>query len=264
MAGLGVDFINGLHSSFIVERGSKVLHEIACLCTCQVSDVYAGQIDDGKMNRRDYFCPICAGIGYFYVAPRMITGMLTNIRSNRNQTETGIAMPGDMSFSIEFDSCSCESTGPYRKVSLNDRITILQDLPIDSGQIIIRNAAGMGTNGLVTNLESNQDRLWYYPKASIHCQSETGQVFTENGDFILGPSKTITWINPPPDGTRISLKYTGFFEYISYQPAIERFDRDGLDIGQLIYLRKRHIAVISDSPILPTSDLTYWETKIGC
>lgn len=267
MPGLGVDFQPGLQQSFIAERGVQMLHEIGVLCTCQVEDTYAGVKKDGKDRRREPFCPRCGGDAKLYRDGSLIVGIATSIRQQRNIIDAGVAQPGDMLFSPDMGSAagSCETDGG-RVIAVGDKLIATWDQPLDDGQVIIRGAGTTGENAtLNTNLEDTEDRLWYEPLRSIWCEDEEGIVYTANADFILGPGRIIKWVgNRPPLGRRYTIKYTAFFEWIVFAPAQERYDRDALNLGPLVFLRKRHIAFINDNPKIVETDRISLQSRVSC
>lgn len=263
---LGVDFAPGLQEALITDRGTKMIHETALTCTCQVSDQYASMTLDGKKNRRDQYCNKCAGLGFIYRNPIVVTGMVTNIRQNRTQLEEGLHISGDLTFSpLQNDACSCDGITTYPKISLSDRLTSTWSQPIDNGQVLVRNAANLGFNpSLNTNLSPLQDKLMYEPSKAIWCEDEDGNTYKENADFTLGKGRIINWLNPPKDGKKYTLKYEGYFEWIVYAPPVERIDKNNKDLGQLVYLRKRHLHIIGESPLASKDDLVPVSFKMDC
>lgn len=261
--GLGVDFQPGLQESFVKERSSTLIHSIGLICFCRSSDPYAGFENDGKSSRPDYFCTHCGGTGYQYRNSRLVMGMLTSWRQQKNNLEQGIQVPGTMSFSPSFEGDSCDNTA-YTKYSMYDKLTSTFAVAIDS-QVIIRNAANTGTNAsLNTGLLINQDLLNYQPDSIVHCEDQNGRVYKQDGDLTLGPGRTVNWINPPPDGTRVMIKYTGFIEWIINAPPMERIDYNNKDLGQFMQCQKRDVVFLSNSPLATVDALTPWNAKIGC
>lgn len=261
---LGVEFLPGLQDALISDRGSWVVHEVTIACTCQVEDSYAGIKEDAKENRREPFCPRCGGDGWLSRKPKLIQGLVTGIRQQRNILDAGWAQPGDMVFSPHTPNVDCE--GISSKITTNDKITFTWEMPLDSGQVIVRGAATSGINlQLKTYLTDNQDRIWYEPFSSIWCEDDNGRVYHQDSDFKLGPGKVITWIgNQPLPRQRYTLKYNAFFEWIAFQPPTERRDVDNVDLGNLIYLRKRHIAFVNSSPFAAESDLASFKSRVNC
>lgn len=263
MGGLA-DFTPGLQEGLIDNRGSKLVHEIAISCTCRVEDTFAGLKNDGKERRRDPFCPRCRGDGWLYRSARLVIGLVTSIRGQRNILDAGIAMPGDMQFSPQFgEGCGDQAT---RSIGAWDRITKTWPEPLDDGHVLVRGAATAFENkGLQTFLKPNQDRLWYEPAESIWCEDEDGVVYSADADFVLGPGKIITWVGrKPEDAKRYTIKYQAYFEYIVFQPSLERRDRDNVNLGQLVFLRRRHVALINASPLAVAEDLVALETRTSC
>lgn len=265
MANLGLaDFQPGLQENLIQNRGALMVHEIGISCTCRVADTFAGIKGDGKERRREPFCPRCRGDGWLYRAPRVIKGITTSIRQQRNILDAGVAQPGDMIFSPSLESPDCIQE--HRRIGAYDRLTATWEQPLDDGHVLIRGAATSAENaGLITHLEKNEDRLWYEPKDAVWCEDEDGIQYFEGANFVLGPGKIIKWVGQSPSvGKRFTIKYNAFFEWIVFQPPQERRDRDNEDLGQLVFLRKRHIAFINDSPLAVPDDKVSLQTRMSC
>ena len=266
MARFGLaDFTPGLQQGLIDNRGAFMLHEIAISCTCRVEDTYAGIKGDGQERRREPFCPRCRGDGWLYRSPRVIKGLTTSIRQQRNILDAGIAQPGDMMFSPSTADTDCSDHGDHR-IGSWDKLTATWDQPLDDGHVLVRGAGTANENlGLETFLTKDEDRLWYEPKSSVWCEDETGTVYSEGADFELGPGKIIRWIGSRPyAGKRYTIKYNAFFEWIVFQPSQERIDRDNANLGQLVFLRKRHIAFVNDSPMATAEDKISIQSRVNC
>lgn len=258
------DFTPGLQEALIQSRGAKMLHEIAISCTCRVEDTFAGLVGDGKERRRFPFCPRCRGDGWLYREPMLLTGLTTSIRQQRNILDAGIAQPGDMMFSPSMKSQDCAKD--HRQVGAWDKLTATWTQPLDDGHVLVRGAATQDENkGLITNLNEDEDRLWYEPGESIWCEDEDGVVYSGGADFTLGPGKLIKWIGKRPlPRKRYTIKYTAYFEWIVFQPPQERIDRNNANLGQLVFMRKRHIAFVNDSPVALPEDRIPIQTRVKC
>lgn len=246
--GLGVDFQDGLQRGLINDRGLEVIHEVGISCTCRVDDPYASTLNDGKDSRRDAFCERCGQDGFIYRSPRLITAMITGVKHQRNILDAGNYHPGDAQLSTYPEDDGCGEAN--RRIGAFDKITATWPEPVDDGHVIVRGAgANAALQGVNTELESNEDRLWYEPANSIWCEDENDVVYEEDADFVLGPGKIIRWIgNQPKEGIRYSIKYNAYFEWIVWQPPGERRDRNADNLGELIYLRKRHVIFVNTSP----------------
>lgn len=268
--GLGIDFELVQHAEFIDQRASTMLWETAIACTCAVNDTYAGLIDDGKARRTDPSCPRCNGIGFLYRAPRTVRGMVTSMKSQRNMLAAGYGTPGDMVFSPQFYA-NPQCTGSL-SLSSYDKLTATWAQSVDEGQVIVRGAANMGENAaLQTDINPDEDRLWYEPTEAVWCEDEYGTQYTEHvdqkqtGDFILGPGRLVRWVrNQPPVGTRYSIKYRAYLEWIVFVPPQERLDRDGINLGQLVLLRRRNVAFVHESPRISAQDRVSLQSRMAC
>lgn len=191
-------------------------------------------------------------------------GLATSIRQQRNVHDIGESQPGDMQFSLGPDFFECGGGG--RRVGRDDKFIATWDQPLDEGQTIVRGAATMSDNlRLKYNVSEDEDRLWYEPATALWCEDENGITYTQNGDFILGPGKVIKWVgNQPEVGVKYAIKYTAFFEWIAWIPPLERRDKNNRDLGPLVFLRKRHIAHINDSPVITADDRVPLSTRIAC
>lgn len=252
--GLGIDFNPGLQDGLINNRGVEMIHEIGVSCTCRGGDVYSSTQNDGSESRQEPFCPRCGQDGWIYRNPRLVTGIITGIRHQRNILDAGLFGPGDATFSPRPSDSSCGEDSV--RIGSFDKLTATWPEPVDDGQVIVRGAGSKArTQGIDTKLETNEDRLWYEPAQAIWCEDEFGNIYKEVSDFELGPGRIIRWIgNRPHEGSRYSIKYEAYFEWISWQPPGERVDRGGKNLGELVYLRKRHIKFVNSSPFATSED----------
>jgi len=263
--GLGIDFEPGLQEGLINNRGLQMLHEIGVACTCRVEDVYAGLQDDAAQRRRDPFCDRCGNDGWLFRAPALLTGTITGIRFQKNIIDTGIAEPGDAVFSPQLSESDC-SSNMTRVIGANDKLTATWPEPLNDGHVLIRGAGSLSRNeGYRTSLVDNEDRLWYEPASAIWCEDEFDRVYKEGTDFELGPGRLIRWVgNQPSVGTRFSIKYNAYFEWLVFRAPMERRDRDGKNLGELVYLRKRHIAFVNTSPLATPTDKVSLKSRLDC
>lgn len=263
---LGVDWVVGLQEGLITDRGSFMVHEMGLACPhCRTSDVHANMLRDGQSQTRSPNCSKCGGDGFLFRSPDLIRGLAVSIRQQRNVHDVGESQPGDMQFSIAPDFGGCGSNG-FRRISRDDKFTATWDQPLHEGQTIVRGAATMNENlRLSNNVSLNEDRLWYEPSDSLWCEDQNGVVYHKDADFVLGPGKVIRWVgNQPVKGTKYVIKYTAFFEWIVWAPPMDRVDRDNRDLGPLVFLRKRHIAYVNDSPTITDLDRVPLSTRITC
>ena len=263
--GLGVDFQPGLQEGLISERGSDMIHEIGISCSrCRTADVAANMLRDGQSQTRLPNCRVCGGDGWVFRDAYLVRGLATNIRQQNNVLDVGVAQPGDMQFSLPADFSSCGKGN--RRVAKGDRFTQTWPLSLDDGQTIVRGAATLNENiRLTDNVTSEEDRLWYEPASSMWCEDENGVVYNEGGDFVLGPGKVIKWVgNAPKVRTRYAIKYSAYFEWLVFAPPFERVDVNNKDIGPLVFLRKRHVAFINESPYITDADRQSFSKRVAC
>ena len=264
--GLGVDFQPGLQDGFINNRGADMVHEVGVACPrCRTADVFANMLGDGQSQTRYPNCSHCGGDGWFFRDPKLVRGLATNIRQQKNIHDVGVAQPGDMQFSIgSSDSYSCDPG--RRRVARGDKFTATWDQPLDDGQTIVRGAGTLGENVRITHrVSEDEDRLWYEPVQALWCEDEDGVQYTSGSDFELGPGRVIKWVGKSPAiGKRYVLKYTAYFEWLVWAPAMERVDRDNRDLGPLVFLRRRHIAFINESPYVMPDDRNSLLSRTAC
>lgn len=262
---LDVDFVPGVQDGLIADRGSKMIHEIALSCPkCRTSDTHANLVRDGLFQTRSPNCPSCFGDGWLYRSPFVVTGLATSIRQQNNIIDSGIAVPGDMQLSLSPNTFM--RLGSVRMVSQYDKFTATWPQPLDGGQTIVRGAAHIDDNvRFVRNVSTDEDRLWYEPNAGIWCEDENGVSYEPSADFVLGPGRVVKWVgNRPVDGVKYVLKYTAFLEWLVFSPPQERVDRDNADLGPLVFLRKRHIAAVNDSPFITDTDRVPLSKRVNC
>lgn len=236
----GVDWRFDLLDELIEARGEIVVVETGVSCTCRNGDLYGSTIErEGKPGSwRKLNCPSCQGDGYVYRNARCVRGLVTNVESGKNKKliESGYAIPGDAVFSPERSE---QFIGDF------DKVTFQFPEPVNEGQVILRGAAGMDENAQIqTDLEDNEDRLWYVAETAIWCEDEEGHVYNQDVDFEF-ESRKIRWIGNTPDkGSLYTIKYWGIPEWIVYAHPFIRVDRDR-SLGSRVLIRKKHVAFLT-------------------
>lgn len=244
MSILGVDWDFARLDELIEARGDEVILETAVACTCRNGDLHSALIiREGKpANQRSLDCPQCMGDGFLYRNARRVRGLITGIDPGRNRQllEMGYAVPGDATFSPSL------AAGYLTDF---DRITMCHPEPVNEGQVIRRGGHTFQDNvQYVTDLEENEDRLWYRPSCSVWCEDENGVVYTQSTDFVF-VDKKIVWTETGPDlGTLYTVKFTAYLEWVAYATPFSRVDR-GRNLGQRVLIRKKHVTFTSDSPL---------------
>ncbi|MCF6205354.1 MAG: hypothetical protein L3J47_00475 [Sulfurovum sp.] len=240
-----------------------MIHEIGVACTCRVDDVYSSTINDGIGRRREAFCNRCGQDQFLFRNPKLLFGIFTASRFQRNILDTGNYLPGDATFSPHPRGTSCD--GSTTKAGTADKLTATWAEPLDEGHVLVRGSgSAAAAEGVITSLADSEDRLWYEPAKSIWCEDEYGTVYTENGDFVLGPGKVIRWTgNQPPVGSKYSIKYEAYFEWIVWQPPGERV-KQGEDFGSLLNIRKRHVQLLNSSPFATDENKISLQARVNC
>jgi len=250
-----------LLEEFIQERGDDVIVETGVACTCRNGDLYASTIErnGAPASVRIMNCQKCQGDGWIYRNARVIHGLITSIDPGRDKRllDIGYAIPGDAVFSPSI---------AIRNLADFDRITLLYPSPINEGQVILRGAAHLEENAHIdTDLEENEDRLWYMAACSIWCEDEDGVVYTQNADFVLDDRK-IRWEGGRPAvGKLYTIKYFGYLEWIIYAQPFQRVD-NARTLGPRLLIRKKHVAFLTgsdaDTPAKRTEEQRVFTTKV--
>ena len=236
-----------------------MVHEYGLACPrCRTADVHANMLGDGESQTRSPNCPNCRGDGWIFRDGTVVRGLATSIRQQNKYLDVGMAQPGDMQFSL------APELG--RRVSQGDKFTATWTQPLNEGQTVVRGAATMGENlRLKNNVDTDEDRLWYEPGESVWCEDVHGTVYKADGDFQLGPGRIIKWVGARPAvGVKYVIKYTAYLEWLVFAPPQERVDRDNKDLGPLVFLRKRHVAFVNDSPFITAADRVPLRSRVAC
>lgn len=240
-----VEWKLALHDQFIKDRGDLVIHEAAIACpTCRGEDHFAGNLMwEGKPKKvRSLRCGRCSGDGYLYRNAKVLRGLVTGIQSgsNRQLIDVGFMVPGDCTFSPP------PQTGSI--IHDFDKITFTHAQSVNDGQVILRGAAHLGNNKqLETDLETNEDRLWYLADNTIWCEDENGVLYRQDADFKF-VGKKIRWIgNAPKVGVSYSIKYMAYLEWMAFASPMERIDH-GTNLAPKVMLRKKHVWFSTGSP----------------
>lgn len=249
MSFIGVDFNFARLEELIEARGEEVILETAVACTCRNGDVFSALIEiEGKpANQRSLDCPQCQGDGFLYRNARRVRGLITALEAGRNRQllDMGYAVPGDAVFSPSLHAGILTDF---------DKLTFCGPSPINEGQVIMRGSHTLEDNeGYVTDLEDNEDRLWYRPVCAVWCEDRDGVVYKQGVDFVF-ENKKIQWVGNKPDiKTLYTVKYTAYLEWVIYSTPLARFDR-GRSLGQRVMIRKKHVTFTTDSPMDSSSD----------
>jgi signal peptidase I len=236
-----IDWDFGLLESLIQDRGDIVVVETGLACpACRNEDPYAVNVtlDNRPATIRSMYCPSCNGNGYIYRGARTVKGLVTAIRQGQHQLQdVGFSSPGDAVFS---PSLAAGFIGE------GDRITFTNPTQVDKGQLIIRGIATKGDNAtLKTDLQSNEDRIWYRPESIQWCEDANGVVYYDNVDFKINGNR-IVWINSPEVGTTYVIKYRAYTEWLVSESPMERYDR-ARNLAQKVLLKKKHVVFLNNT-----------------
>lgn len=257
--GLGIDFDLQLHDGLVAGRGTSMLHEIGIRCpTCQIDDSIAGMLPEPLRNNMP-FCKECGGTGRLYCDPQMVRGLFSSARFQRNLGDSYSDNPADATFSP-----SPLHGSRRRDIGMNDKLTSTWPQPLDDGQVIVRGAATLGENrDNEIGVNPDEDRLWYEPARVIWCQGKDRKQYFPQANFIAGPGKVLRWVGERPAlGSTYTVKYAAFTEWVVLKPPDDRRDRDGRDLGPLVQLQRRHVALVNESPVVIDSDRISVQSRV--
>lgn len=199
--------------NFVREEGELVYHYAAIVCPCQ---------DDKGMP--DPNCKLHELGGYRYVDGRQITGLITGIENRKELMASGLFLPADCLFSPLSEE----------KIAEHDKIVFTWPLPF-SGDVVLR-----------SDIE-DFDYLSYEADKAMVCigDDENATRYYEGVDFQLDGKKIIwEWEGKegakPDVGTRYSIRYKAFIEWIAFIPPSNRVSH-GFDIGDKVFLRRKHL-----------------------
>lgn len=214
-------FDNVLQNAFVLSgdgHGEALLYRRASKCPCSMV---------GDANRALLSCAACKGIGWIYATPIPTIAIITGIRNEKQLLDTGIAEPGDLLM-----GCA-----PGQNVFITDWDTIQMTWP-----------QGQPYDGeTIKHGASPTDILSYDPIKVLECftvDPDSGVITPYQGDdpdFTIS-GREITWNIPMAEGTVYSIKYTTNYIWVAFVTPTDRYDM-GLNIGQKVLLRKRHLAL---------------------
>lgn len=211
-----------VQNDFIRRHGEMLDYYTSMKCTCSLLPTGAYT---GDANRADPNCLACKGLGLIWRSAGKILGMITNVVSQKELLEAGIAAPGDLILSPGLSY----TVSDYDKIEL----TWADGIPFE-GQLVKK---GVG---------SAKDKVHYRIVKVSDClkiDPATGTIttYTVDVDFTFNGTE-ITWISSkkPEDGTFYSIKYGALVEWICFAPPQPRYER-GTNLGQRIVLRKKHL-----------------------
>ncbi len=178
-------------------------------------------------------CQACGGTGILYPTPaRSVLGLVSNVTLRTDLVAMGLAEAGDLQISTRpgqlhldpFDLCF---------------VPWAVGIPM-SGELVVR---GSGLTDALHYRAALVEGIWTVDAA-------TGQItpYTLNQDYTV-TGRMVTWIGRmPPTGTEYTIRYSGDFEWVVYNPPDQRV-AFGVDLGQRAVLRKRYI-VLPNAPAL--------------
>jgi hypothetical protein len=212
---------------FVSEKGDWVEWLAARKCSCS---------DEADANRANPTCLVCSGTGTFWVAPVWIEGIVGSISNSRMLLESGIGLPGDLTFSAKMMDDSRLADRDILKLSDWDGGEAYE------GELVRRHTA------------SDSDRLIYDAMeitAVTRSDPDLGTItsYVENTDFVHATnSDTMVWTTNgvrPAVGSVYSVRYRPRFSYIVFTPPAERRER-GTNLGQRVILKKRHLVLAAE------------------
>jgi len=205
-------------------------------------------------------CKSCQGDGLVFRNARIVHGLVTAVNPGKDKQliEAGYLRPGDCVFS--------PSLSDYGTIADFDKVTMQFPVPLNDGTVIMRGAAHLDENAHIdTDLQPNEDRLWYLADCAIWCEDENGVAYTANEDYVFEGRK-LRWVGKSPDvGTIYTVKYMGYPEWIVFVQPFQRFDNNR-NLAPKVLLRKKHVAVLTGSkaatPAERTQEQAAFVTKV--
>lgn len=220
--GLGIDFTPEKAGGFVGNRGTPIVHEIGVKCPCLQMDG-----EGGLEGQADPNCSLCGGSSYLYRNPTNTVGIISNMSANRFWSMVSWVQPGDLLLSPHPD---------YRRLGDFDKIIVRMPTPVDD--MVIKRGIATSLTPRPEGLKANEDVLFWEAVRfeALWVEDQKGVAY-KPGDYLLRGRK-IEWIaNQPPVGTKYTVKYEGYPEYVVWTTPVERFDRSRL-IGQRVMLRR--------------------------
>lgn len=197
-------------------------------------------------NQADPNHVLCRGSGHIplQAQSRLVRAVVSRFSARYSQMDAGSALPGDLVISPM--SREPVVMGAWDMV----RVTGWERGEAYPGDIITAPSGsisqlGTGNYGTGQFSDQRQNFLTYDVKRVEQCFSVTSPdqpasaviQYTENVDFTVS-GHILTWINTPPEGTLISVKYRAIMEYVVVDIPDVRYER-GTELGQRILARKR-------------------------
>lgn len=243
------------HENMTRRRGETVLLFKAHKCPCgQAAQSIEEQRDLGTIAedaaRVDYSCYLCRGNGVYWDDPLKVRSMITDVNSGnaRQLLVNGEATPGDLII--------LPPPQGWRNLRLNDLDKIIFNhrggQPWE-GDVIFRakydpdfdfTTYPIADITQVSYIDPDDNGV---PPTPVVCERGVDYEFTTliNGGTDVAEARKLRWLedspNKPPDGTRVSISYYAYYEWIAYVSPFNRVENNNL-LGQKALLRKRHVA----------------------
>lgn len=216
------------------ELGEYITHYPVIVCSC------AREQADGHPLPT---CQVCGGSGRAYGHGRRVRGLVAALNSaDRALLASGLAMPGDMTFSPE--------VLPVGQLVISD-------------YDVLRLSYGQSYEG--DSLIRGDDQLSYHPatirQVEQHLSHSGGRVwYVEGADFTI-EGRRVVWAagRGPAMGDAYAVRYDAIYDWVVYPGVtVQRVDR-GTGLGQRVLLRKRHLAGVS--ALLPDDQPVAWSAN---
>jgi hypothetical protein len=189
-------------------------------------------------------CQVCGGSGRAYGHGRRVRGLVAALNSgDRTLLQSGLAMPGDMTFSPE--------VLPAGQLVISD-------------YDVIRLGYGQAYEG--DTLIRGEDLLSYRPSlirlVEQHNSSTGARIwFQRNLDYTI-EGRRVVWAagRGPAMGAAYAVRYDAIYDWVVYPGVtVQRIDR-GAGLGQRVLLRKRHLAGVG--AVLPDDQPVTWQATL--
>lgn len=181
----------------------------------------------------DMSCQACGGTGLLYPVPaQTVQALVSQVDLSTELVAMGLAQPGDLQVSTQPGQLHLD---PFDLCFIGWDI----GMPV-SGEVVAR---GPGSADALQYRAALVEGIWTVdPVTGQHTPYQRGTDFQVQG-------RTVTWLaggTAPAPGTLYTIRYSGDFEWIVYQPPDQRV-AFGVDLGQRAVLRKRYL-VLPNAP----------------
>lgn len=230
------------HDTQAKKRGEDVLFFQHRKCPCGATQVDIQEIrDKGKGSqdslRANLTCPLCRGYGYTWDEPIIIRSLINDVTTSnmKDLLSTGLAAPGDMTMNPAPLSMRNITISDFDKVIFPHR----GGQPYD-GDVVVRGQRKNQNWDLLSYRAAQVVGVAWLPDGA-----DALTICVEGTDYTWSRlSDKLTWIpggpNVPPVGTRVTVTYNCYYEWIVFVSPFVRVERNNR-LGPRVLLKKKHL-----------------------